>query len=123
MIFGIGCDCLEVDRFRQAFLRNGDRLLHRLFTPAEIAYCQSHGDPVLSYTGRFAAKEALSKALGIGIGSALSWHDMEIVNDSRGKPSIVWHTRILEELGVGHVHLSISHSHTMAMAYAVAEKV
>ena len=122
MIIGIGCDCIEIDRFRQALARTKDRLLTRLFTPNEISYCQRHNDPVFSFAGRFAAKEALSKALGVGIGSALSWHDMEIINDEQGKPCVIWHTDVAERFGVRKSHLSISHSHTIAMAYAHLEQ-
>jgi holo-[acyl-carrier protein] synthase len=101
--------------------RSGDPLLSRLFTPDELAYCNRNKDPVFCFAGRFAAKEALAKALGVGIGSAISWQDMEIVNDNHGKPSVRWKVNVHERFGVTKTHISISHSHTMAMAYAVLE--
>lgn len=101
--------------------RSGEALLLRLFTPSEISYCKQHKDAAFCFAGRFAAKEALAKALGVGIGSALSWHDMEIVNDEHGKPYVVWHKDVAKEFGVSKTHLSISHSHTIAMAYATLE--
>lgn len=121
MVVGIGCDCIEIDRFRQAVRRSGQSLLRRLFTDEEISLCQRNADPIFSYAGRFAAKEALAKALGTGIGSELSWKEMEILNDSRGRPIVRWHIDILARYRVKMTHLSISHSHTIAMAYAILE--
>lgn len=123
MIRGIGCDLIEIERFRTAMGRSGDALLQRLFTPNEIAYCYRHKDPVFCLAGRFAAKEALSKALGVGIGAAIGWLDMEIVNDEQGKPSVIWHVDVKERFGVAITHISISHSHSAAMAYAILEAV
>jgi holo-[acyl-carrier protein] synthase len=121
VLVGIGCDCIEIDRFRQAVLRSGDPFLHRLFTEKEIFLCQKNVDPVFSYAGRFAAKEALSKALGTGIGSELSWKDMEILNDSRGKPVVHWNIDVFSRFGVRGTLLTISHTHTIAIAQAVLE--
>ena len=121
MIIGIGCDCIEIERFRKGVERTKGALLTRLFTPSEIALCQLHADPMFRYAGRFVAKEALSKALGCGIGSQLSWHDMEILNDERGKPVVHWKVDVANRFGVEYTHLSISHSHTIAMAYATLE--
>ena len=123
MIRGIGCDLIEIERFRSAMSRSGDPLLRRLFTPHEIAYCKRHKDSVFCFAGRFAAKEALAKALGVGIGAAIGWLDMEIVNDEQGKPSVAWHIDVKERFGIAATHISISHSHSAAMAYAVLEAV
>ncbi len=101
--------------------RSGMPLLSRLFTPGEISYCNGNKDPVFSFAGRFSAKEALAKALGVGIGASLSWHDMEIVNDNRGKPSVLWNPEIQKRFAIQKAHLSISHSHTIAIAYALIE--
>jgi holo-[acyl-carrier protein] synthase len=122
VLVGIGCDCIEIDRFRQAVQRSGTALLHRLFTEEEILICQRNADPIFSFAGRFAAKEALSKALGTGIGSELSWKEMEIINDPKGRPLVRWHIDIKARYGVQTTHLTISHSHTIAMAYAVLER-
>lgn len=121
VIIGIGCDCIEIERFRKGVERTDGALLVRLFTPNEISLCQQHADPIFRYAGRFVAKEALAKALGCGIGSALSWHDIEILNDNRGKPVVHWQIDIAARFGVERTHLSISHSHTIAMAYATLE--
>jgi holo-[acyl-carrier protein] synthase len=121
VIIGIGCDLIEVERFRMAMRRSGTRFLLRLFTPHEIAYCERNKDPAFCFSGRFAVKEALAKALGVGIGASLSWHDMEILNDEKGKPYVVWHTDVQARFGVVKTHVSISHSHTAAMALAILE--
>ena len=121
MLVGIGCDCIEIDRFREAMRRSGEAFLQRLFTAEEIRVCQKNTDPVFSYAGRFAAKEALAKALGTGIGAELSWKDMEILNDSRGKPVVHWHIDVLSRYGIRRTHISISHTHTIAIAQAALE--
>jgi holo-[acyl-carrier protein] synthase len=122
MIQGIGCDLIEIERFRQAIERSGAPFLARLFTSTEISYCNRNKDPVFCFAGRFAAKEALAKALGVGIGSSLTWHDMEITNDIHGKPYVVWHIDVRSKFNVAKTHLSISHSHIAALAYAVLEE-
>jgi holo-[acyl-carrier protein] synthase len=122
MIIGIGCDVVELSRFERAVSRSGARFLARLFTPNEIAYCQSFSNPLPHFAGRFAAKEALSKALGVGIGKNLSWQEMEIRNDVRGRPSVVWGNNVQSRFGLFHTHISISHSDNVAIAYAVLEK-
>ena len=122
MIRGIGCDLIEIERFRQAMKRSGVAFLERLFTSSEISYCNRNKEPEFCFAGRFTAKEALSKALGVGIGSALTWHDMEIMNDVHGKPYVIWHIDVQSRFNVTKTHLSISHSHTAALAYAVLEE-
>ena len=121
MLIGIGCDCIEIDRFRQAVLRSGEAFLFRLFTDEELALCRRNADPIFCYAGRFAAKEALAKALGTGIGPDLSWKDMEILADSRGKPVVRWGIDVFSRFGIQKTHLSISHTHTIAIAQAIVE--
>ena len=123
MLVGIGCDCIEIERFREAVQRGGDAFLRRLFTDEELSLCQKNADPVFSYAGRFAAKEALAKALGTGIGSELSWKDMEILNDPKGKPIVSWLIDVRSRFGVEQTLLSISHTHTIAIAQAVLTAV
>lgn len=121
MISGIGCDLIEIERFRAAMRRSGPALLQRLFTSREIEYCNRNADSVFGFAGRFAAKEALAKALGVGIGSSLSWHDMEIINNARGKPTVQWNAKVIESFSIVKTHITISHSHSVAMAYAIIE--
>lgn len=122
MIIGIGCDLIEIERFRKAMARTGEPLLTRLFSPEEITYCKRNIDPAFCFSGRFAAKEALAKALGTGIGASLSWQDMEILNDEAGKPTVIWHIPVQGRFGVTKTHISITHSHSAAMAFAILER-
>jgi holo-[acyl-carrier protein] synthase len=119
MIHGIGCDLISLKRFKEAHERQGRAFLERLFVQDEIAYCEKHKDPYPSFAGHFAAKEALSKALGTGIGKHLSWHDMEIRHDAQGKPLVIWKDTIQDSFPIDKTYLSISHSDDLAIAYAV----
>ena len=116
MILGIGCDLIEIERIEGVIARFKESFLERLFTPFEIAYCSSIAKPALRFAGRFAAKEAISKALACGIGNRLSWLDMEIRNDEVGKPFLILNPVISAQFGVVSSHISISHSTTLAMA-------
>src|SRR4051812_22905470 len=87
-IIGIGVDLVECARLDAAIARHGARFLERVFTAEERQYCGSLRNPSPCYAARFAAKEAVSKALGIGIGEHLGWLDMSVQRDGNGKPSI-----------------------------------
>src|SRR5216117_2375471 len=78
MILGSGIDIIEVARIRASYEKFGERFLNRILKPAEIAYCLGHKRPAPFLAARFAAKEAISKAFGTGIGKHLGWHDMEV---------------------------------------------
>lgn len=115
-VLGVGVDAIEIDRFAAALERR-PRLAERCFTEAEAAYCQSRRFPPQHFAARFAAKEAVGKALGIGM---TRWREVEVVR-GRGAPSIVLHGRYAqrgEHLGVTHVHVSLTHSKNLAMAAA-----
>ncbi len=117
----VGVDLIEVARIRRA-LERYPRFRERCFTEAERAYCDSRPNPAESYAGRFAGKEAVGKALGIGIARAFAWKDIEIVG--RPKPSVVLSGRVLrwaEEANTGAIDLSMSHSRDLANAVAVVE--
>lgn len=117
MIVGIGVDVVDLTRFERAAART-PALLTRLFTPAERTL------PLHSLAGRFAAKEALIKAIGDSTG--VRWHDMEVVSNELGNPSFVLHnavSRIVAERGVDSIHLSLSHDAGIAIAYVVVEAV
>jgi holo-[acyl-carrier protein] synthase len=116
-VVGVGIDVMEIDRFAEALARR-PRLAERCFTPAEAAYCLSRKFPPQHFAARFAAKEAVGKALGIGI-IGFVWRDIEVL--SGGKPLIALHggvADIARRLGVTRVEVSLSH--TGGMAYAVA---
>lgn len=118
-ISGLGTDIVEIDRIRNAMSEFQDRFLDKLFTLKEQEYCLKYKDPAVHFAGRFAAKEAIAKALGHGFGKHLSFLDIEILPDSSGKP-VVSHP---EKFGVSHILLSISHCKTVAMATAICMKI
>lgn len=120
VIIGIGVDVMEIDRFAEALARR-PRLAERCFTEAEAAYCVSKPFPPQHYAARFAAKEAVGKALGRGM---TRWREVEVVR-GRGAPTVALHGHYLEwaaRLGVERIHLSITHSRGVAVAVAVAER-
>ena len=124
MILGVGIDIIEVDRIRASHERFGDRFLKRILHPEEIAYCLSHKAPAPFLAARFAAKEAISKAFGTGIGAALGWQDMEVKRKDSGEPFVVLHGAgeiLLHERRACAVRISLSHTQTYAAAVAVLE--
>jgi len=124
MILGIGTDLIEVERIRASHTRFGERFLRRILHPAEIAYCLSCHDPAPHLAARFAAKEAISKAFGTGIGGQLSWLDMEVGRRDSGEPFVILHGRgldLLEKRNGRCVWLSLSHTQAHAAAVAILE--
>ncbi len=127
MIVSTGVDLAEVERIRAALAdpRIGARFRQRVFTATEIAYCEKkQRGKYESYAGRFAAKEAVMKALGRGWGAKVRWVDIEIVRARSGKPAIVLHDKtacLAEELGIRRWALSITHTREHGLAFVVAE--
>jgi len=124
MIVGTGLDIIDVDRVRAIHARWGERFLSRILGDAEMAYCLSTADPAPAIAARFAGKEAVSKALGTGIGTRVGWHDIEIANEPSGRPTVELRAgahEVLQELGGRQVLLSLSHSQGQAAAMAVIE--
>lgn len=119
MILGIGNDIVEIARIKAVFDRYPQRFLSRIFTPYEQDYCLKRKDPALHLAGRFAAKEAIVKALGTGFTQGLNWSDIEIRNDSKGKPEVFFSPFAKELFGDLKLHLSISHCHHYATAVAI----
>jgi holo-[acyl-carrier protein] synthase len=122
MIVGTGIDIIETARIRDSLEKFGDRFLNRCFLPDEIAYCQSMKFPELHFAARFAAKEAISKAFGTGIGHQLGWKDMEIRKRDSGEPYAVLHGKgaeLAKARGVTGVFVSLSHCKEYAAAHAV----
>jgi holo-[acyl-carrier protein] synthase len=120
-VLGIGIDLCEVDRLRQAMARTKG-MRTRIFTPGEREYCEKRSDPAERYAVRFAAKEAVLKAMGVGLG-ACSLRDIEVVSLSSGAPVLALHdsaARLAEEHGVVRWLLSLTHTATLAQATAVA---
>ena len=120
MILGIGNDIIEIARIRSSIERYSHRFLDRVFTKAEQEYCLKHRDSALHFAGRFAAKEAVVKSLGTGFRGGLDWLDIEILNDTLGKPSVYFSEKAKELLGGDlQVMVTISHCHEYATAFAV----
>ena len=124
MIVGLGVDISEVDRIREAIDRHGRRFLERVFTPAEITYCNRHRDPAERFAGRFAAKEAAMKALGTGWSNGVRWVDIEVTRLPSGRPTLTLHGmagEIGKRLGLRQASLSITHSGNTALAQVIFE--
>lgn len=124
MILGTGIDIIEVGRIRASHQKFGERFLKRILHPNEIAYCLSHKDPAPFLAARFAAKEAISKAFGTGIGAQLGWQDIEVDRKPSGEPFVILHEngqKLLGSRGAKMVHLSLSHTEQHAAAVAVLE--
>jgi holo-[acyl-carrier protein] synthase len=114
----VGVDLIEIDRIRRALARHGDGFRERCFTPDEIAYCDSKPNPSQHYAGRFAAKEAVGKALGSGV--HFTWKEIEI--RGRPKPGVHLSGRTAawaEKVGAARIELSMTHSRELAAAVAV----
>jgi holo-[acyl-carrier protein] synthase len=121
-IAGVGVDLVELDRIRGALERHGERFLDRILTAGEREYCYRRRDPVPHIAARFAAKEAVVKALGTGFAHGIRWIDVEVERDEVGPPRIVLHGAALQIAGAGaRVHLSLTHDKGAAVAVAVLE--
>ena len=124
MIVGLGLDIAEIDRIEAAILRHGTPILERLYTPSEVAYCESYRNKFERYAGRFAAKEAMMKALGTGWRRGVRWRDIEVIREPSGKPSLSLKgaaKRIADKLRVKNISLTITHSGNLALAEVILE--
>jgi holo-[acyl-carrier protein] synthase len=125
MIVGLGIDIAEVDRIERAIRRYGQRFLQRVFTPAEIDYCQSKANVFERFAGRFAAKEAAMKAIGTGWRRGVSWRDFEVVREPSGRPIIRFSgvaADFAERLGMKRALVSITHTSAQAIAQVILEQ-
>ncbi|MDJ0771005.1 MAG: holo-ACP synthase [Ilumatobacter sp.] len=121
-MIGVGVDVVEIERFRRSLERT-PTIRGRLFTPSELDYVAPQSDPVPSLAARFAAREAVMKSLGLGLG-AFGFHDVWVERVASGAPSLAFAGRAAEiaaERGVRRWHLSLTHSDLVAVAYVVAE--
>ena len=124
MILGTGIDIIEVARIAGSFAKFGDRFVNRILLPDEIAYCLSHKNPAPFLAVRFAAKEAVSKAFGTGIGAQLGWLDIEIRRKESGEPFVVLHGKgreLLAARSAKKLHVSLSHTEHYAAATTILE--
>lgn len=124
MILGTGIDIIEVARIASSFEKFGERFVNRILLPDEITYCRLHKNPAPFIAVRFAAKEAISKAFGTGIGAALGWQDMEVRRKESGEPYVVLHGKgweLFAGRGAKQLLVSLSHTENYAAATAVLE--
>jgi holo-[acyl-carrier protein] synthase len=124
MVIGTGVDLVEIARFRKVIERLKDRFILRVFTPVEQEFCNTHKDPVPHYAVRFAAKEALFKALGTGWAKGVTWLDVEVRRERQDAPIIRLSgeaQRLSAAMGAQKVHLSLSHSDHWAIAMVILE--
>lgn len=123
-IIGIGTDITECSRIERMMERHPDAFIERVYTETEQAYCKKRNKQALqSWAGRWAAKEAVLKAIGTGWVKGITWRDVEVVNETSGKPTIVLHGGAKEEAekrGITQVLITISHCNCHAVANAVA---
>jgi holo-[acyl-carrier protein] synthase len=120
-VLGIGIDLVNVGRLKAVLERHPERFRARIFTRTETEFCEALGDKYPSYAGRFAAKEAFSKALGTGLRGAIGWNEIEVLDNEKTRPTIRVTGRAAAILGGRKVHLSISHLSDYATAVVVIE--
>ena len=124
MIVGIGTDIINIARMKALFERHGQAFVNRVFTEMEREIAADRKNPIEYFAGRWAAKEAVSKALGCGIGANCAFQDINIVNDSRGGPSFELSgsaAKRAEAIGATKFHISISHEREYACAMVIME--
>ena len=127
MVVGIGVDIVEITRLEKAFAQpHGERLRRRLFTEQEIAYCEQTARKSERYATRFAAKEAVRKAIGaVTPVTVLGWHEVEIISSIEGAPQLELHGRAAElarQFNISRTHVSLSHGNDQAIAFVVLER-
>jgi holo-[acyl-carrier protein] synthase len=122
-VVGIGTDIIECLRIAQMIERHGELFINRVYTQHEIQYCQSRKLATQHFAGRWAAKEAILKALGTGWRRGISWRDIEVRNEPGGQPVVALRggaRDVVERLGIARILISISHCRSHATAYALA---
>jgi len=122
-VLGIGTDIVECLRIAQMIERHGELFITRVYTTWEIEYCQSRKQATQHFAGRWAAKEAILKALGTGWRRGISWRDVEVRNVPGGRPVVAMRggaQEVVEQAGISQMLISISHCRSHATAYALA---
>lgn len=120
-IRGIGVDVVDVERMKKTLQDQGEAFVSKVFTDAEIAYCRSRKNPHENFAARFAAKEAVSKAMQKGWSGEFRWKDVEVINDPSGAPRVVLYREVAKTLEGARIHLSLSHTENTVVAFAVIE--
>lgn len=124
MINGVGIDLVDVNRMKKLLAKWGGRFTERYFSQREIEYCQRKAISAIHFAARFAAKESFLKSLGIGLGMGVALREIEVINDSQGKPDLVLQgqaQQLIRERGIRKVHLSLTHTSECAAAVVILE--
>lgn len=121
MIFGIGCDIVEIKRIENSYKKLGDIFLKKIFSQEEIQYCFTYSNPFPSFAARFAAKEATAKALGVGISGVFSWQDCFVICETNKKPNLNLSQKAHDHFGPLLTHISLSHTDEYAVATVILE--
>ena len=128
MIAGIGIDHIEISRIKKIIKKEKERFLERIFSEGEIKYCEGKKNKYQHYAARFAAKEAVYKALtpeGKAAPEGIKWRDIEVVNNESGKPEIILRNKALsfaKKIKVSKIYLSLSHNNDTAISQVILEK-
>lgn len=121
-IVGIGVDVVDMKRMKKALASWGPALKKKIFSEKEIKYCESRKNSHQHFAARFAAKEAVSKAMETGWSGAFRWKDVEVINERSGAPKFVFYHGVAKHLAKNRVHLSLSHTETTVIAFVIIEK-
>lgn len=122
MIVGLGTDIVEVSRIGRMIEQHGDSFVNRIFTPGEIAYCQQRKFAAEPFAGRWAAKEAVMKALGTGFIQGTHFQEIEVITEESGRPRVVLHgstADLAKQLGIDEILVTMSHCREYATATAI----
>jgi holo-[acyl-carrier protein] synthase len=125
MVYGIGVDLVKISRIQRALETFGERFQEKVFTDRERSYCLSKARPTRYWAMRFAAKEAFSKAIGLGMRHGIRWKDIEVTSDSFGKPELVLHGRakeICRDAGIKNSFLTLTDEDGYAVAVVILER-
>ena len=120
-ILGIGVDVVDVQRMKAVLEKQGKSFLDKVFSDMEVTYCKTRSKPYIHFGARFAAKEAVAKAMRTGWSGAFHWRDIEVVNDQSGAPHILLSRDVAKALEQCSVHLSLSHTDNTVVAFVVLE--
>ena len=120
-IKGIGVDVVDVKRMKKVLDEQKEYFLNKVFSDMEVTYCRTRKKPHIHFAARFAAKEAVAKAMRTGWSGAFRWRDIEVVNDQSGAPHILLSREVAKALDQCNVHLSLSHTDNTVVAFVVLE--
>jgi holo-[acyl-carrier protein] synthase len=120
-ISGIGVDVVDVKRMKSVLEKQGEFFLNKVFSDMEVTYCRTRKKPYVHFAARFAAKEAVAKAMRTGWSGTFHWRDIEVVNDQSGAPHVILSGDVAKALEQCNIHLSLSHSDNTVVAFVVLE--